>query len=53
MTERTLKMREFEIDVLVVQPIYLEQLGLAKTEWERRKIQGYTLEDAKKRAGIS
>jgi hypothetical protein len=47
-----LKLREFTVKVLIVPPIFLERLGIAQTRTETRIIQGYTLKDAKRRAGI-
>jgi hypothetical protein len=47
-----LTMREYTIDVVVVNPAYLVALGEPAYTRERRTIKGYTLEDAKRRNGI-
>ncbi len=50
--EKTLQMKEFKVRVLVVPPKLDEALFGAKPYYETRVIKGYTLRDAKKRAGI-
>ena len=47
-----LKMQTYTVEVLVNPPCYMITLGLAKMERKTMQIQGYTLKDAKKRAGI-
>lgn len=47
-----LKMREFRITVLHNPPVYMINLGLDSVREETITIKGYTLKDAKKRAGI-
>ncbi len=52
MTEKTLQMKEFRVKVMTV-PSNLEMLlagAKIRTEWI--VIKGYTLKDAKRRAGI-
>lgn len=48
----TRSMKSFTVRVLVVQPIFMLELGLASNRYEKRTISGYDLEDAKRRAGI-
>jgi hypothetical protein len=49
-----LTMREFTVTITVINPLYMVELGLAPAmERKTMTIQGYTLEDAKRRAGIS
>jgi hypothetical protein len=48
----TLKMKQFTVTVLVNPPIYMIELGLAKVERKTVTIIGYSLKDAKRRAGI-
>ena len=45
-------MQTFEVDILIVPTILHTQLTGEGPHTERVYIQGYTLEDAKKRAGI-
>jgi len=47
-----LKMHTFAVRVLVVPPIYKALLTGDKPRYEVREIEGYTLADAKRRAGI-
>jgi hypothetical protein len=47
-----LPVKTFTVEVLINPPCYLIALGLAKMERKSVQIQGYTLKDAKKRAGI-
>jgi hypothetical protein len=48
-----LKMQTYTVEVLTNPPCYMIALGLAKVERKTMQIQGYTLKDAKKRAGIA
>lgn len=50
--EKTLKMRKFKVPILTNPPVYEIALGLAKVERKTVEIEGYTLKDAMKRAGI-
>jgi hypothetical protein len=45
-------MRHFNVTVIVVNPMYLVVLGSPPYIREQRVIFGYTLADAKRRAGI-
>ena len=47
-----LKMKTFTVRVAVVPTMVEVKLFGAKVKYETRKIEGYTLKDAKKRAGI-
>lgn len=47
-----IKMRKFKVSVLVVPTAVEAQLFGAKPERRIVEIEGYTLQDAKKRAGI-
>lgn len=47
-----LSMKEFTVTVTIVPTKLEEMLGVAKIRKEKRIIRGYTLKDAKKRAGI-
>ena len=47
-----LGMKAFAVDVVTNPPIFMIQLGLLKVERKRITIHGYTLKDAKRRAGI-
>lgn len=46
------EMTAYTVRVLVVQPVFMEQLGLAKTQYKTRTIYGHSRADAMKRAGI-
>jgi hypothetical protein len=52
MKDKTLKLRQFTVKVLIVPPLFMERLSLAQFRTETRVIQGYTLKDAKRRARI-
>ena len=45
-------LRAFTVNLLIVPPNYMVELGLATVHQERRTIYGTSLADAKKRAGI-
>jgi hypothetical protein len=47
-----LPVRTFTIEILTNPPVFMVELGLAKVERKTVQIQGYSLKDAKKRAGI-
>jgi len=47
-----LEMKQFTVTVLVNPPIYMIELGLAEVERKTMTITGYTLKDAKRKAGI-
>jgi hypothetical protein len=47
-----LRMRTFTVDVLTNPPMFMVALGLLQPERKQMKIRGYTLKDAKRRAGI-
>lgn len=47
-----LPVKTFTIEIVTNPPIYMIELGLAKVERKTVQIQGYSLKDAKKRAGI-
>ena len=47
-----LPVKTFTIEILTNPPIYMIELGLAQVERKAVQIQGYSLKDAKKRAGI-
>lgn len=46
-------LRAFTVNVLVVPPNYMIELGLGTVHEEKRTIYGTSLADAKKRAGIN
>jgi hypothetical protein len=48
-----LPVKTFTVDIITNPPVFMIELGLAKVERKKVKIQGYSLKDAKKRAGIS
>lgn len=50
--ENGLKLKKFKVRVLVVPPNLEVVLFGRKPYYETREIQGYSLKDAKKRAGI-
>jgi hypothetical protein len=50
--EKAMEMKKFSVEVVVVPLTYMIQLGLAKIERKVIVIEGYTLKDAKRRAGI-
>lgn len=43
---------EFKIKVLVVPPNHEIELGISKVHYEYKNIRGYSLNDAKRKAGI-
>lgn len=47
-----LQMKTYRVRVLVVPTVLETQLTGAKAYYETREIQGYTLKDAKRKAGI-
>lgn len=47
-----LKMRTFKVEIIVVPTAYEVELYGAQPERKTVEIQGYTLKDAKRRAGI-
>lgn len=47
-----LRMRTFTVDVLTTPPMFMVALGLLQPERKQMTIRGYTLKDAKRRAGI-
>ena len=50
--DTAMQMKEFKVKVLVVPPLLQQRLWGEKERYETRVIKGYTLKDAKKRAGI-
>lgn len=48
----SLDMRQFKVNVMIVPSVLEMQLTGATIRNEERIIEGYTLKDAKKRAGI-
>jgi hypothetical protein len=48
-----LPVKTFTIEIISNPPVYMIELGLAKVERKTVRIQGYSLKDAKKRAGIA
>lgn len=52
MSEQGLETREYRVRVLVQPSILDERVLGAKAHYETRTITGYTLKDAKRRAGI-
>lgn len=53
MKTKTLKMRKYVVDVVVVNPTFaVVALGAPTHTREQREIEGYTLKDALRRAGI-
>lgn len=48
-----LSMRKYRVKVMTVPPMYEVKAFGAETTFEMREIEGYTLKDAKERAGIS
>lgn len=47
-----LPVKTFTVEILTNPPVFMIELGLAKVERKTVQIQGYSLKDAKKRAGI-
>lgn len=47
-----LPVKTFTVEVITNPPMFMVDLGLAEVERKTVQIQGYTLKDAKKRAGI-
>lgn len=48
-----LPVKTFTIEIMTNPPMYMIQLGLAQVERKTVQIQGFSLKDAKKRAGIA
>jgi hypothetical protein len=46
------QLRKFRVTVLHVPPRYMVELGLDSQEYREVEIEGYTLADAKRKAGI-
>ncbi len=50
--EPIITLNKYTVRILNVPPVFMEQLGLARVTHETRIIEGYSMEDAKRRAGI-
>jgi hypothetical protein len=52
MDNKNKKLRKFVVNIITNPPLYMIELGLAQVEYKQVEITGYSLSDAKERAGV-